>query len=327
MINNTIENALAEIAEQSPQQTDGKWLEHLTPRCAPLIADWDVSAAWHWKSWPDREKEGYGEDMGIDAVAKRAADGKLIAIQCKSRKLDEQGRGNNITKAELDSFLSISARPVWAERWVVVIGDTRLSPNAETAAGPEKPLKVINIESDLRKQLEHDHSAETEPCQHCTEEGGTQTRDCMQREAIERSVTLLQEHAKVNENGKSRGRIILPCGTGKSRLALRIIEKLTEPGQVSAVLCPSISLVQQLRSEFLAHSQGDLNSLAVCSDAGVARDKELATDPTADLGHASASDIKGLVTTSSDEIAKWINDVTDGGGGETHRGHFWDLSV
>lgn len=313
VMNNTIENALAEIAEQSPQQTDGKWLEHLTPRCAPLIADWHVSTAWHWDDWPDREKEGYGTDIGIDAVARRAADGKLIAIQCKSRKLNEQGRGNNITKDEMNDFLSTSARPIWAERWVVVIGDTRISPNSKAAAGPEKPLKTINIESDLRKQLEHDQSAETEPCQHCTEEGGTQTRDCMQSEAIEQSTTLLQEHAKVNENGKSRGRIILPCGTGKSRLALRIIEKLTEPGQISAVLCPSISLVGQIRSEFLAHRQGDLNALAVCSDEGVAKDKELATDPTADLGHASATELKGLVTTKVDEIVKWIKDVAEKG--------------
>ena len=195
-MNSNIQDSLAEIAEISSQQTDGKWLEHLTPRCATLIADWHVSAAWHWDEWPDREKKGYGKDIGIDAVATRAGDGKLIAIQCKSRKLNEHGRGNNITKDELDKFLSTSARPIWAERWVVVIGDTRLSSNAETAAGPEKPLKTINIESDLRKQLEYDQSAGEEPCQHCTEEGGTQTRDCMQREAIDKSVTLLQKHAE-----------------------------------------------------------------------------------------------------------------------------------
>ena len=309
-MNDLIEKALAEIAEQSPQKTNGKWLEYLAARCAPLIADWHVSDAWHWDDWPDREKHGYTLDIGVDGVAKRAADGKLIAIQCKSRQLNEQGRGNNITKDELDKFLATSARPIWAERWVIVIGDTRLSPNAVAAAGPEKPLKTINIESDLRKQLEHNYqTAETETCQHCVEEGGIQTRDCMQREAIDKSVTLLQHHANANEIGRSRGRIILPCGTGKSRLALRIIEKLTKQGQVSAVLCPSISLVQQLRSEFLAHRQGDLNALAVCSDEGVAKDKELATDPTADFGHASASEVKGLVTTSAEEIVRWIRDV------------------
>ena len=106
----------------------------------------------------------------------------------------------------------------------------------------------------------------------------------------------------------------MPCGTGKSLIALRIIEELTEPGQVSAVLCPSIALVAQLRSEFLAHCKGGMNALAVCSDEGVAKDKELATDPTADLGHASVSEVKGLVTTKSDEIGKWIDAVADKNG-------------
>ena len=128
-------------------------------------------------------------------------------------------------------------------------------------------------------------------------------------DAIKTSVDLLREHANANGGGRARGRIILPCGTGKSRIALRIIEELTEPGQVSAVLCPSIALVAQLRGEFLAHCKESLNALAVCSDEGVAKDKDLAVDPTADLGHASASEVKGLVTTKSDEIGGWIDAV------------------
>ena len=71
--------------------------------------------------------------------------------------------------------------------------------------------------------------------------------------------------------------------------------------------------MQQLRSEFLAHRLGDLNALAVCSDEGVARDKELTDDPTADLGYATASEVKGLVTTKADEISKWIREVVEKG--------------
>jgi len=42
----TLNAALEKIAQTSPLQTDGKWLEYLTRDCAPLIADWDVSDAW-----------------------------------------------------------------------------------------------------------------------------------------------------------------------------------------------------------------------------------------------------------------------------------------
>ena len=49
-----LDAALEEIAQTSPLQTDGKWLEYLVRNCAPLIADWDVSDAWLWREWPDR---------------------------------------------------------------------------------------------------------------------------------------------------------------------------------------------------------------------------------------------------------------------------------
>ncbi len=301
--------ALVEIEQKSPHKTDGKWLEHLTANCAPLIAEWDVSRAWLWQDWPDRRTHYLNTpDIGIDVVARRASDGVFIAIQCKSRKLDEQGRGADITKKEFDSFLAASSDELWAERWLIVNGDTRLSGNAGKTVG-QKPVTLVNIETDLRKQKDTDRPDPPEPCPHCDGSGDRRTRDCMQAEAIETSVKLLRQHAQANADGRARGRIILPCGTGKSRIALRIIEELTEPGQVSTVLCPSIALVSQLRGEFLAHGSRRLNALAVCSDQGVGRDKDLAVDPTADLGHASASEVKGLVTTEADVIGDWMDAV------------------
>ncbi len=305
--------ALDEIERTSPNPTDGKWLERMTADCATLIAEWDVSGAWLWQDWPDRQAH-YPDtpDIGIDVVARRGSDGKFIAIQSKSRKLDENGRGANITKSEFDSFLAVSGDETWAERWLVVNGDIRLSGNAGKTVG-RKPVTLINIESDFRKQLDRNRPRQPEVCPHCEGSGSRQTRDCMQGDAIETSIVLLRRHAEASDSGRARGRIILPCGTGKSRIALRIIEELTAPGQVSAVLCPSIALVAQLRGEFLAHGRVRMNALAVCSDEGVGRTRNLATDPTVDLGHASASEVKGLVTTKAAEIGKWISAVATEG--------------
>ena len=247
--------ALVEIEQKSPHKTDGKWLEHLTANCAPLIAEWDVSRAWLWQDWPDRRTHYLNTpDIGIDVVARRASDGVFIAIQCKSRKLDEQGRGADITKKEFDSFLAASSDELWAERWLIVNGDTRLSGNAGKTVG-QKPVTLVNIETDLRKQKDTDRPDPLEPCLHCDGSGDRRTRDCMQAEAIETSVKLLRQHAQANDNGWARGRIILPCGTGKSRIALRIIEELTEPGQVSTVLCPiSVNLFSVPLSSFRSGS-------------------------------------------------------------------------
>lgn len=118
--------------------------------------------------------------------------------------------------------------------------------------------------------------------------------------------------------GEARGRIVLTCGTGKTRIALRVTEELTYPGELSVVLCPSIALVAQIRHEFLQHASRPLRAMAVCSDKGVAADDEEkvanADDATLDRGMATTEAIKGCpVTTDPDEIARWIRRRRDGG--------------
>ncbi|MCY3820366.1 MAG: DEAD/DEAH box helicase family protein, partial [Gammaproteobacteria bacterium] len=302
--------ALAEIEELSRRATDGKWLERLTADCAPLIAEWDVREAWTWEEWPGR----CHPDSGIDVVAKRA-DGELIAIQCKSRQLDEQGSGPPINKGEIDSFIaeSSSIGVSFAERWLVVNGGVAVNANAERVVDGNK-VAHINLYADIEKQHDGERSARLENCPHCepgADGAAKQTRDCMQREAVQVSVAALKDHAQ-SGTGAARGRIILPCGTGKSRIALRLIEELTEPGHVSAILCPSIALVAQLRREFLIHGSRPLVALAVCSDQTAARGSDLSKDQAADLSRASARDVKGRVTTESGEIADWMGTLPEG---------------
>ena len=302
-----LKGALVEIEETSGRATDGKWLEVLTADCAPLIAEWDVCKAWTWDDWAEKNHP----ESGIDVIAERA-DGKLIAIQCKSRKLDEQGSGAPINKGEIDSFIaeSLSIGTPFAERWLVVNGAVTVNANAGRVMEGNK-VAHINLYADIKKHLDGVGAGPVEDCPHCQTPDAMQTRDCMQREAVRASVTALKNHAQ-SGTGAARGRIILPCGTGKSRIALQVIEALTEPGQVSAILCPSIALVAQLRREFLIHSSRPLVALAVCSDQTAARGSDLSKDQTADLSRASARDVKGRVTTDSGEIAEWMGALPEG---------------
>lgn len=304
-----LEDALVEIKETSRLATDGKWLEQLTADCAPHLAEWDVCKAWTWEKWPEKDHP----DSGIDVVAKRRSDGKLIAIQCKSRQLDDQGSGPSINKNEIDSFIAASSgvEASFAERWLVVNGGVDVNANAKRVIKGNE-VKYINLHTDIKKQYDDARSARLESCPHCepdADAAAKQTRDCMQQEAVRVSVAALKDHA--SGTGAARGRIILPCGTGKSRIALRLIEKLTEPGQVSAILCPSIALVAQLRREFLIHGSRPLVALAVCSDKTAARGSDLSEDQAADLSQASARDVKGRVTTKADEIAEWMENVPE----------------
>ena len=320
-----IAEAIAICDEMSPQKTDGTWLEDLTVQVGPDIREWDIDECYLWADWPEREYRLSGStrrDLGIDVVA-IGSDGRHIAIQCKARQLDQQGRGDPVNKKEIDTFVSDSSGDLWAERWVVVNGDVSLGENAqEIESRTGKPIKLVNIANDLLLQQ---GAATDEECPHCAPnpdgEWRPRTRSCMQTEAVAESVRILREHAESDSGGlpvgEARGKIILPCGTGKTRISLRIVEELTPPGELSIVLCPSIALVAQIRREYLQYADTPLRALAVCSDVTAGYDprkegsRDTTSDPTLDNSNVSASVVKGKVTTDPTEIAEWIRDGKD----------------
>ena len=323
-----IQQAIDAVDEMSPHQTDGDWLEDLTVAAAPHIREWDVAECYHWADWPQRQAEFPGttnQDIGIDAVAVRRSDGAHIAIQCKARQLDADGKGDAIPKHEVDSFAHASVDDFWAERWIVTNGANPITDNVRQTASISrnpKPIKEVNIAADLRQQAAAFAADDADDAQPAPDgEPPTQTKTSMQNEAVDTSVRILQEHAQSHSGGlppgQARGKIILPCGAGKTRISLRIVERLTPPGGLSIALCPSIALVAQLRREYLQHRQRPIRALAVCSDetAGYDPKKEssrnTAADPTLDNSNVSASEVKGAVTTNAAEIAQWIQDGKD----------------
>ncbi len=323
-----LKEAASEIETYSSDQSDGDWLEEVTVRTLPHIRELDVGDCWSWQDWPDKHEvlpEAPGPDwVGIDAVAQRRSDKRWVAIQVKSRKLDADGVGNPVASGELDKFLAgASNRAVWAERWLIVNGSVDLVGHApEKVAMSGAPVNPLNLAQLIQTQIHELTTAETADgvagiAANAAEEVPLklQSRSEMQAEAVETAVRVLHSHELIDEGGipkgEARGRIVLPCGAGKTRIALRIVEKLTSGGQLSVVLCPSIALVAQLRREFLNHAETQLRTLAVCSDKGVADDEEKVTqsdDLTVDRGLVSTEVIRGCpVTTDPEEIAAWIN--------------------
>ena len=317
-----IRQAIDAVDEMSPHQTDGAWLEDIAVAAGPHIREWDIAECYRWQDWPHREAElprTTNQDIGIDVVAVRRSDGAHIAIQCKSRRLNADGKGDAIPKHEVDSFASASSAELWAERWLVTNGDNPVTDNALQSASMDgkRPIKVINIAADLRQQaaaFASDDATAADPAP--AGEPPPQTKTSMQNEAVAESVRILQEHAQSHSGGlppgQARGKIILPCGAGKTRISLRIVERLTPAGGLSIALCPSIALVAQLRREYLQQADTPIRALAVCSDetAGYDPKKEssrnTAADPTLDNSNVSASEVKGAVTTNAAEIAQWI---------------------
>ena len=323
-----LDGAVSQFELHAHEQTDGVWLEVLTADVAPHIRDWNINGCWRWSDWPDREEvmpEGTpAVDVGIDLVARRRDDGKWVAIQAKARQLDEMGEGAPILSGEMNKFLSAAAdKDIWAERWLAVNGNVSISGHSPgKVAMSGAPVKLVNVAQAVewqRAALAAASDPDPGPDSRATmdeDESFTQTRSSMQREAVDMAVERLRANEQADEvgipRGEARGRIVLPCGTGKTRIALRIVERLTFPGELAVVLCPSIALVAQIRREFLEHTDITLRAMAVCSDQGVAADEEKvanADDATLDRGMETVESLKGCpVTTDSSEIAAWIRD-------------------
>ena len=322
----TISKALEIANEMNPQATDGTWLEDLTVQVGPYLREWDVERCYPWSEWPEREDHfpnSTKQDVGIDAVATRSGDSEYVAIQCKSRQLNTDGQGDPIRKTEIDKFANTSSGSLWAERWVVTNGDNPLSDNiVQAVSSDQKPIKLVNLTNDLRQTQA---APPEEECPHCApnpdDEWRPRTKSCMQSEAIADSIRILKEHTQSQSGGspigQARGKIILPCGTGKTRISLRVIEQLTHQGELSIVLCPSIALVAQIRREYLQYANTRLRALAVCSDVTAGYDpkkegnRDTTSDPTLDNSNVSTSVVKGKVTTDPSEIARWIRDGKD----------------
>ena len=93
-----------------------------------------------------------------------------------------------------------------------------------------------------------------------------------------------------------RGQLILPCGAGKTLTALWLKERLNATRTL--VLLPSLALLRQTRSEWVAQQKTRFPYLCVCSEKDIDKDKR-------DAIVTHTFEVPGRVTTQSDEIASF----------------------
>ena len=237
-----IEAAIKKTAEMNPQDTDGEWLEVVTVESGPYVKEWDIGQCWHWDEWPEREARFPNTtrlDVGIDAVAVRRGDGRHVAIQCKSRQLDETGRGSSINNNEIAKFAAASAANFWAERWIVTNGNNPLASGAEQSASmSDKPIKLVNITNDLLQQQQASApSGMVRPLRRTP-----MTKAPSRREVLYARTRLSRTASGSSKNKKTRraaacpsaklvAGLSCPAATGKTRVSLRIVEELTPLGR------------------------------------------------------------------------------------------------
>ena len=303
-------------AGREARRADGTRFEDAVLRHAGEIPSWEIATCWPWLEWPGRTSAGVplpSHDAGIDLVGVKR-DGALVAIQCKART-----GGGSVTTTHVQKFAGAAPPSVFAERWMVT--DAGRSAATEDAAALAE-VTFIDFEAALAEARDDARDRERSAAE-------PDPRTAMQQEAVAACVEALRaglpEHrdlwrgrnpADWMPRDAARATLVLPCGTGKTRVSMRIMSELSGPGDVGVVLVPSIALIAQVRREYLSHVGRPVRTLAVCSDvtAGhvdVERDPNLAADPTRDTGQVRAADAGCRVARSAEAAARWLRTGAD----------------
>jgi len=309
-----LNQALHNLALHDENAGDGIWFEDLVEDVATLIQELDVERIYRWAEWPEREHvlgdEVGPKDIGIDLVARREGD-QWIAIQCKSKGLDNNRKRRNLTKDDVQSFLSAVSSEAWSHRWIVSNGDPTQISEMLSDAPQRGKAHFVEIGGRIRRELDRRQTKDQDP------------RSEMQVEAVQRILDKLRdirgERHKEWEADEARAQAIMPCGTGKTRVGFQVASHLVGSGGLVIVMVPSIGLVRQLQGDWRAlaeESGATIATLAVCSDLTAggtinvrAEDEQAESegiDPTIDRGLVRTRELTGDVAQSAKDVAEWI---------------------
>ena len=225
-------------------------------------------------------------DEGIDLIAE-TKEGEYWAIQCKY-KADEN---KSLTRKELSTFTDLSFN---------ICRGISLGLICTTADRFSYKLKMYGellafCAGDIWRSLDEDFFKRL----HCFIDGKLSLpKPLSPRPHQKRAIANAYRHF-VKEQHR-RGKLIMPCGTGKSLAAYWIAEKLNARTILIAV--PSLALIRQTLEvwtrESLAH-QKEVNWICVCSDTSVG---DIYKEDIAVL----VQDLGIKVHTNPDKIAKWM---------------------
>jgi superfamily II DNA or RNA helicase len=235
---------------------------------------------WPRSEWPNRWNN---LDTGIDIVAE-TFEGDVWAIQAKAVAATRE-----ISKAEIDSFLSDSNRAEFSFRLLLATTD-RIGRNARQTLEAQEKKVGLKLLADLeRADVDWPASlADLRPA-------APRRHECRPHQL--EAVAAISAGLAVAD----RGRVTMACGTGKTLVGQRVAEKLES--SLTLVLVPSITLVAQIIREWSRDATYPFSYQAVCSDDEVVGERDAVV--------ASPSELGVPVTTESQAIHRFLSAPTD----------------
>ena len=258
----TIDDALALIRGQAGSRRDtGTGFERLVQRALSSHPGEYGTARFErivpWSEWEGADGQ---PDTGIDLVGYQR-NGKLAAIQCKCYAPDR-----TVKKADVAGFVAASNRPDVFDSRILVNTGAKLSPHATRLMSDAVPHVELILLEDMRRWPVADWAA-------CFDSDGELRWDHEpytpwphQQRAVEDVLAGFSE--------SDRGKLIMPCGTGKSVTSMWIAERQAGPGGTVLYLVPSIALMGQTMREWAANRSLPHAYLGVCSDTKAGRTDE-----------------------------------------------------
>ncbi len=227
---------------------------------------------WRWREVPLEIRTKLKlprPDEGIDLLAE-THEGNLWAVQCKFRSKTDPA----LTRRQLSTFVALAS----------VAGISKLV----VAHTSSRPIRKRSLMGDMVEiGLEHWLALDETAWSVITSAAQGRATPPEPRRPLPHQQRALAEATKhYAERGASRGRLIMPCGTGKTLTAFFIAEALNAGTILIAV--PSLSLIRQSLTdwtrEYLARGERP-DWLCVCSDDSVGDlEKDRFVAETYDLG-------------------------------------------
>jgi len=237
---------------------------------------------WAWQEWPERVDRGFdSNDIGIDLVGRQteAHGGGLCAIQCKFYEK------KTVPTKQIDSFLAAATPKVFRASFLIVT--TGVTRHAKLKIDNASPQCEVQYSSDLAR-WPFDWAEFIDRPDDLTHHHKLYTPHSYQKKAVRKLCEGLSERG-------TRGKLILPCGTGKSVVALWAAERIAGVGGKVLYLVPSISLMGQTMREWARQSSMLHRYLGVCSDQ---------TSGRVSRGHRDLSQLAMRVSTDQQKITE-----------------------
>ncbi len=227
-------------------------------------------------------------DLGIDLIAKTG--NEYHAIQCKYH----SDKTSSVTFKEVSTFLSLLESNKKLFLGYICSSADSTSKNFQKI----KTDKVSTLMSDVWQNLDEDFFK--------------QANALLQGKQIKLKPFQPREHQKkalkeavkyFDKEDHSRGKLIFPCGAGKSLTGFWMTQELKSKSTLIAV--PSLSLVKQTLEVYLREivaTNKTVKWLCICSDEGIGKNDDVVIY-TENLGVPCQTD--------PDYIKQWLKDNTD----------------